>query len=970
MDYRATLNLPSTEFPMRANAAKREPEMLARWSSIDLYGRMLEVRAEAPPFVLHDGPPYANGHMHMGHVLNRVLKDIVVKFRHLAGHRTPYVPGWDCHGLPIELQVEHEIGREKKAALPAVEVRRLCEAYARRFVDLQREEVRRLGVVGDWEHPYLTLSPDYEAQEIRELGRLASAGALYRRKKPVYWCASCETALAEAEVEYDEKRSISVYVRFALADADRAAASGEPSPRERLREAAEPDSRDALGAGNRGGAPGRDGRAGPRVSMVAWTTTPWTLPANLALAVHPELAYVGLCCGEEVLIVAEGLADAFLAATGLVEEAGRPRLRFAASRLEGVPFRHPWLDRRAPVVLGEHVTLESGTGVVHTAPGHGQEDYEIGLRYGLAVYSPVDAAGRFTDEVPELCGVRVFDADARVVERLEQAGALVARGTITHSYPHCWRCKKPLLFRGTEQWFVSMKEGQLRERALEAIDRVRWIPPWGRERIHGMIAGRPDWCISRQRLWGVPIVAVYCEACGAVHASARLAEHVAAIVEREGSDAWFARPVEELVPPGFCCPSCGERRLRKERDILDVWFDSGVSHAAVLERRAGLHAPADLYLEGSDQHRGWFHTSLLTAVATRGDSPYRACLTHGFILDGQGRKMSKSLGNVIAPESILKDLGADVLRLWVAAEDYRGDVRISKEILGHLVEAYRRLRNTARFLLGNLSDFDPQRHGVARGAMPELDRWALDRLARVEQRAYEAYEAYEFHAVYHLLNNFCAVDLSALYLDVVKDRLYCSAAGDPGRRSAQTVMYEIVRALAGMVAPILSFLADDVWAALPAQAGRAESVFLTEFPRPDPGWLDDALAARFERLLAVRAAVTKALEADRQAGRIGHSLEARVTLAARAELGALLRECESWLPALLIVSQVSLDGGGRPLPESPLLAGLGIEVAVATDEKCARCWMLLPDVARSARHPGVCGRCADVLERTGHVVQA
>ncbi|MFM8411524.1 MAG: isoleucine--tRNA ligase, partial [Alphaproteobacteria bacterium] len=555
-----------------------------------------------------------------------------------------------------------------------------------------------------------------------------------------------------------------------------------------------------------------------------------------------------------------------------------------------------------------------------------------------------------------------FDADARVVEILRDAGALVAEAPIRHSYPHCWRCKKPLLFRGTEQWFVSMEETGLRERSLDAIDRVQWVPPWGRDRIRGMISTRPDWCISRQRLWGVPITAVYCEACGEAHLTPEIAEHVAAIVEREGSDAWFARPAAELLPPGLRC-GCGGTSFRKERDILDVWFDSGVSHAAVLERRPGLRAPADLYLEGSDQHRGWFHTSLLTAVATRGDAPYRACLTHGFILDGQGRKMSKSLGNVVAPDSILKDSGADVLRLWVAAEDYRGDVRISKEILGHQVEAYRRLRNTARFLLGNLGDFEPARDTVAHDALGELDRWALDRLSRVVERVRAAYDAYEFHAVYHLLNNWCAVDLSALYLDVTKDRLYCAAPDDPSRRGAQTVMHEMARALAGMLAPILSFLAEDVWAALPA-AGRPESVFLSEFPSPPATWRDDALAARFETLLSVRSAVTKALEGERQAGGIGHSLEARVTLEAGGELGALLAERAGRLPEWFIVSQVSL--AGRGLAESALHPGLGIAIDRSPGEKCARCWMILTDVGASAAYPGACARCAEVLAHIGH----
>ena len=947
MDYRGTLNLPATSFPMRANAAQREPEMLSRWDSLGVYERMLAQRAAAPLFVLHDGPPYANGNMHMGHVLNRVLKDIVVKYKHLSGHLTPYVPGWDCHGLPIELQVEKEVGRAKKAALPVTEVRRLCDAYARRFVGIQRDEIRRLGVVGDWAHPYLTLAPDYEAQEIRELGKLASAGALYRRKKPVYWCASCETALAEAEVEYEEKRSHSIYVRFPLA----AGAPPQPIPVAVLG-AVDAGARDALRA--------CDAR---KVALVAWTTTPWTLPANLGLSINPEYSYVGLQVDGALLIVAEGLADGFLAATNLREDEGKARLRFDPRALEGAEFSHPWLERRVPVLLGDHVTLESGTGVVHTAPGHGQEDYEIGLRYGLDVYSPVDARGRFTSEVPELAGERVFDADKKVIERIREAGNLIAEGPLTHSYPHCWRCKKPLFFRATEQWFVSLSANDLRKETLEAIDRVRWIPPWGRDRIHGMISTRPDWCISRQRSWGVPIVAVHCEKCGHAHASKELADHVAAIVEREGSNVWFARPVAELLPPGFRCENCAGHELRKETDILDVWFDSGVSHAAVLERRSELRSPADLYLEGSDQHRGWFHTSLLTSVATRGRAPYLACLTHGFILDGQGKKMSKSGGNAMSPDAIMKDMGADVLRLWVAAEDYRGDVKLSKEILGHLVEAYRRVRNTARFLLGNLGDFVPETHVVAHDALPELERYALDRLARVQQRVRDAYESYEFHTVYHLLNNFCAVDMSALYLDVVKDRAYCSAPDDPARRAAQTVMYEIVRALAGMLAPVLTFLAEDIWHALPG-GGGTDSVLLGEFAPPRPEWTDDALAARFERLLAVRSAVTKALEGERQAGKIGQSLEAQIALAPPPDLAELLRANAAFLPELFIVSQVTLVPG--PLPESAVLPGLGIAVSAAAGEKCTRCWNYRLDVGSVAAFPGACGRCADVLGRIGY----
>ncbi|MDG2305929.1 MAG: isoleucine--tRNA ligase [Candidatus Binatia bacterium] len=940
MEYRASLNLPRTSFPMRANASRREPEQLARWETDDLYESMLALRKDAPVFVLHDGPPYANGNMHMGHVLNRVLKDVIVKYKHLAGFRTPYVPGWDCHGLPIELQVEKKIGRKKKAEMSTVDVRKLCDEFARKFVDIQRTEVRRLGVVGDWDNPYLTLAPDYEAQEIRELGRLATGGSLYRKKKPVYWCSSCATALAEAEVEYEDKRSSSIYVRFPAVDVAR------------LAEAADAGA-EALAA--------HDPK---RVSLVAWTTTPWTLPANMALSLNPDFDYVGLRVGDEILVVAEGLADAFLAAAGLTESG--ERLRLSASRLEGATLHHPWIDRQVPVVLGDHVTLESGTGIVHTAPGHGHEDYIVGTRYGLDVYCPVDGYGRFTDEVPEFAGQRVFDADPAVIETLAKAGTLVAQSSLDHSYPHCWRCKKALIYRATEQWFVSMEVGDLRKNALEAIDAVQWVPPWGRERIYGMIEGRPDWCISRQRVWGVPITAFFCEKCDEVHFDDTLAAHVAAIVEKEGSNAWFARPAAELLPDGYKC-KCGSDSFTKEKDILDVWFDSGVSHAAVLERREGLRSPADLYLEGSDQHRGWFHTSLLTSVANRGAAPYKACLTHGFILDGKGHKMSKSGGNAMAPDQILKELGADVLRLWAAAEDYRNDVRMSKEIISQLVESYRRLRNTSRFLLGNLGDFDPSKHVVAPADMPELERWALGRLARVETRAKEAYDAYEFHSVYHLLNNYCAVDLSALYLDVVKDRCYCGGTDDLGRRASQTVMWHIVRALAGLSAPILSFLAEDVWAATPHLPEEPESIFLVDFPAPEVDWADETLAQRFDTMLQVRSAVTKAIEEERKEGRIGHSLEAHVHLDADGDLGRLLHAEEEFLPEFFIASRVSF--GGMECPASTL-EGLRVGIARVSGEKCDRCWMYFEELGAEPEYPGTCARCAEVLVQSGFKEEA
>ncbi len=925
MDYKSTLNLPKTDFPMRGNLPQREPQRLARWEEMRLYERLQEANAGKPKFILHDGPPYANNHIHLGQALNKILKDFIVKFRSMSGFLAPYVPGWDCHGLPIELQVEKSLGKEKTAVDPAEIIRR-CREHALRFVDVQREEFKRLGVLGDWEHPYLTLDPQYEACEVRELGRFMAAGALYRRKKPVYWCPSCVTALAEAEVEYADITSPSIYVAFPVIEP-------LPAPLLPFR--------------------GRD------LSVIIWTTTPWTLPANLAIAFHPELEYAAVEVGNRVHVVASGLLEQTAGALGWSE----PRIlaRFPGAELAGGRARHPWLERDSVFVLGEHVTLEQGTGAVHTAPGHGAEDYEVGIASGLDVYSPVDARGRFTREVPELEGQFVFRADAAVLDILRRVGALLGDSAYPHSYPHCWRCKNPVIFRATEQWFVSMETNDLRRRALEEIDRVQWIPPWGRDRIRGMMETRPDWCISRQRVWGVPIVAVYCEPCNQVIATPELAEHVAARIETQGSAVWFTGTNAELLPPDLRCPQCGGAELRRERDILDVWFDSGVSHAAVLEKRPDLGSPADLYLEGSDQHRGWFHTSLLTAVGTRGHAPYKGVLTHGFFVDAEGKKMSKSLGNVVAPEQLTSKYGAEVLRLWVAATDYRDDMRISQEILDRLVESYRRLRNTARFLLGNLYDFDPDTDRLPIAELPELDRWALHRTEELVSRCRQAYDECEFHLVYHRLNNFCAVDLSALYLDITKDRLYCSAARGRERRAAQTVQWTMVDALARLMAPVLSFTAEEIWEHAPAYRGKAESVFLAGYPELPAESRDDALAARWDRVLEVRGAVTKALEEARRGGVIGHPLEARVRLAGNDGLAPLLEQLGPQLPSLFIVSQVEVGAALEADAVSPLLDALRVRIEPARGLKCERCWNLREDVGSSPAHPGLCGRCLSVV---------
>jgi len=923
-DFKATLNLPATSFPMRGNLPAREPEIVARWQRERIYERGLEARADRPPYVLHDGPPYANGHIHLGHSLNKVIKDVICKYKGMAGFYAPYVPGWDCHGLPIELEVEKKLGRDKKAQLGKLEVRRLCREYALRFVDVQREEFKRLGVVGDWEAPYLTTDYPYESTELRVLADLVASGQVYRGKKPVHWCASCRTALAEAEVEYRDVTSESIYVAFPLRDP-------LPPPLAAL---------------------------GMPVAAVIWTTTPWTLPANLAIAAHPDIEYAVVSgLGGGAWLVAKALVPKLAVLVGREPEI---LATLTGRALEGMRARHPWLEREVPIILGEHVTLEAGTGLVHTAPGHGHEDYDVGQRYGLDVYAPVDDAGRFTSDVEHFAGLPVFQADSKIIEHLRAAGTLVAAQPLTHSYPHCWRCHKPIIFRATEQWFISMTANRLRERALAAIDGVRWIPAWGRERIRGMTANRPDWCISRQRAWGVPIVAVKCPACGKAETSPDLLAFVADIFAREGSDAWFARPVTELVPPGYTC-SCGGTDFEKEEDILDVWLDSGSSFAAVVEQRPELRGHAHLYCEGSDQHRGWFQAALMLGVATRGRAPFDEVLTHGFILDEDARKMSKSVGNVVAPQEIVQKHGADILRLWVAAEDYRDDVRISREILDRAVEAYRRIRNTGRFLIGNLADFDPARDAVAPAQLLELDRFILDRLQSLIERCRRAYDAFEFHAVYHALNNFCSVDLSALYLDIVKDRLYCEGATSPERRSAQTALHTILDALVRLMAPILSFTAEEIWGYLPADAARPPSVLLADFPAADPALRDARLAGEWDRLLEVRSAVTKALEELRKQGTIGHSLEAEVAIATNGNLGELLAARRGLLSDVFIVSSVEL----RPAGSLPVPAGGG-DVAItakrAGGAKCARCWNYRSDVGSNERFPPLCGRCAGVLD--------
>lgn len=937
MNYKETLNLPTTTFPMKADLPVLEPAILKRWEASGLYDRLREVRTDRQVWILHDGPPYANGHIHIGHALNKVLKDFVVKSKSMFGYNATYVPGWDCHGLPIEHQVDKNLG-SKKAEVSLVEKRQLCREYAARFVDIQREEFRRLGVLGNWSIPYLTMDYMYEATIVRELGRLFGTGAAYKGKKPVHWCASCRTALAEAEVEYADHASPSIYVKFPLT----------PEAAERL--------------------PILQGKL---ACVVIWTTTPWTLPANLAIAVHPDASYAIVESSDEYFIAAKERLESTLAAAGV--KASRIVEEVPGHILEGLTARHPWIERLSKVVLADYVTMDQGTGCVHTAPGHGVEDYETGLRYGLDIYNPVDAAGRFVADLPLVGGLNVWKANSTIIAELQRRGLLLSEVQIEHSYPHCWRCKHPTIFRATEQWFISMDAavlpdeggGQtgLRAKALAEIKRVRWIPSWGEDRISNMIAYRSDWCISRQRAWGVPIVAFYCTHCGHILADQRLADHVATMIERTGADLWYTQTAADLLPPGTVCPTCEKTDFEKERDILDVWFDSGVSHAAVLEVRSDQQWPADMYLEGSDQHRGWFHSSLLTAVGTRGRAPYRAVLTHGFVVDGEGKKMSKSLGNVVAPQEVIERYGAEILRLWVAAEDYRDDIRISEEILKRLAEGYRRIRNTCRYLLGNLSDFQPARDALPLSELDEIDRFILNRLGRLVERLRRAYETYEFHLLYHGLHNFCAVDLSAFYLDVLKDRVYTSAPRSRARRAAQTSMYQILDALVRLMAPVLSFTADEVWQLMPKQGGETESVHLAEFPTVRSDSLDEALEARWDVLLSVRDEALKALEAARKAKLIGTSLEARVDLLVEPALLPILTRYEADLPTLFIVSAVGVESlAGTDA------AGKKVEVRVerAEGRKCARCWTYSESVGRSTPYPDVCGRCAGVLEETGY----
>ena len=934
-NYKATLNLPQTSFPMKANLSQLEPKIQARWEEMDLYGSIRTARAGRPQYILHDGPPYANGDVHIGTGLNKILKDLVVKYKTMRGFDSPYVPGWDCHGLPIEVMVLQELG-ERARGMSQMEVRRRCRAYAEHFLGVQRSQFRRLGVTGDWARPYVTMDPQYEQAVIQLLGEMVEGGYVYRALKPIHWCMHCRTALAEAELEYEEDESPAVFVTYPLTEDARRLFPG-------LREGETPE-------------------------LLIWTTTPWTLPAHLAIALHPDYTYAATryrdpATGRDrVLLLARDLVPDALRLVGVseCEEVDAHR----GETLQGLTYRNALSGRTSPLVVADYVTLKEGTGCVHTAPGHGREDHLTGLKYGLEPLSPVDEAGVFTEEAGEFAGTDIFQANPRIVERLAELGMLFHEHTITHSYPHCWRCKQPVIFRATTQWFVDLDQGGLRERALRQIERTRWIPPWGEVRIRSMVTERPDWCISRQKAWGVPIPAFYCGDCGELLFSKAVCDRAADLFAREGSDAWFTAEPAEVLGDLARCAKCGGTEFRRETDILDVWFESGSSHRAVLERTEGLRFPADLYLEGTDQHRGWFQLSLWPAVATRDQAPFREVLTHGFVTDEKGEKVSKSKGTLLNAEDVVEHLGADVVRLWLSSLNYQDDMRVSEHIIGRATDSYRKVRNTFRYLLGNLHDFDPATDAVPHGEMTEIDRWALDRLHRLVRSVTSAYEDFAYFKVYHQLYQFCVVEMSSFYFDVLKDTLYTFAPDDPARRSSQSALAEILLALVRMSAPILVHTAEEVWLALPEGWRDAQSVHLADWPQVNETLIDDELAERWQRLLAVRDEVNRGLEEARNDKRIRSSLEARVHVWTEEEsLRRLLEGQADLLPALFIVSEAAVaperDDGFAQGVELP---AVWVKVERSPHPKCERCWNLRPTVGERADHPNLCARCVKVVE--------
>ena len=912
-----TLNLPQTSFSMKAKLSQKEPEIIKKWEDMKLYQKIQKKQEKRPTFILHDGPPYANGKIHLGTALNKILKDFIVKTKTMQGYRSPYLPGWDCHGLPIEIKVDQILG-DKKRELSIIKVREECKKYALKYVDIQRGQFKRLGVFGEWEKPYLTMNPEYEGEVIRFLAAFFASGNVYKGKRPVHWCPHCRTALAEAEIEYKDRRSPSIYVKF-------------PMVSDLSQEF--PELKDK------------------KVSILIWTTTPWTLPANLAIAFHPEYEYSAFEVDGEVFISAKRLIPVLSDELGF--EKTRILVTFPGKKMEGLEARHPFIDRESVFVLADYVTLDQGTGCVHTAPGHGHEDYLTGIAAGLDIYTPVDSEGKFIPQVEKYGNMNVFEANAIITEDMKKDGSLLRESEIVHSYPHCWRCKNPVIFRATAQWFISMDKNDLREKALEEIKKVRWIPPWGEERIANMVSARPDWCISRQRSWGVPIPAFYCHDCGHILADEKITLRIADIFSKEGSNSWFIREAKDLLPPETKCPKCSSQKFNKENNILDVWFESGASHN-VLGKREGLPWPSDVYAEGHDQYRGWFNSSLFIGVAAKKRAPYKAVITHGFVLDEQGKGMSKSLGNFIDPDEVISQNGAEILRLWVAMLNYKEDARFGQETLQRLIEAYRKIRNTWRFILGNVYDFSPDEDCVESQEMELLDRWILERCSRVGKKILKAYERYEYHIVFHTLYNFFTVDLSAFYLDVIKDRLYCSGKQSSLRRSSQTALFHLLKSTLVLMAPILPFTTEEVWETMPAFKEKEESVHLSQFPAFEETWSSEELYEEWEKLGFVRERVLKELESAREQNLIGNSLEAVVTLEVPSSEAKLLKKYEKELPSLFIVSAVELRPGEGEEIEA--------KISKASWEKCQRCWNYSSYVGTSPEFPQFCQRCEDVVK--------
>ena len=935
VDYQKTLNLPKTDFGMRAGLTQKEPAFLEKWEKEGLYEKIREQSNGKPPFILHDGPPYANGDIHIGHALNKILKDIIVKFRTMQGYDSLYIPGWDCHGLPIEHKLLKEL-KLSKSDVDCVDFRKKAHDYAMKYVDIQREQFKRLGIFGEWEKPYLTLDPEYEYWILKSLGELNKKGYIYRGLKPVNWCFRCETALAEAEVEHEEHTSPSVYVKLEVGNKDMF----------------------------------NEGKLGDKkVSLLIWTTTPWTLMANVAVAVHGAFQYSLIDLGDEALIIESSLREHVLNKAGITEF--KVLEEFSGAQLTALVYQHPFdLKRQCRVVIADYVTKEDGTGLVHTAPGHGQEDFETGLRHNLDVIMPVDGRGIYTQAASRYVGEHVFKANDKIVEDLRSEGVLFASEDVSHSYPHCWRCKAPIIFRATEQWFLRVDHEGLRGKLKDAIKSdVQWIPPSGEERIAGMVATRPDWCLSRQRHWGVPIPALKCKGCGGAHKLfSEVIDHFAGIVKTEGTDAWFKREVKDFVPDGFTCPDCGKAEFEGTKDILDVWFDSGVSHQAVVKTRLQNELPIDLYLEGSDQHRGWFQSSLIPAIAIEGIPPFKAVLTHGFVVDGEGRKMSKSTGNVISPLDIIKNSGADILRLWVVSSLYNEDIRISKETLARLSDAYRKIRNTVRYLLGNLNDFDPDTQMLSYENLLDIDRWALYRLKSMIEQVKESFDKYEFSKVYKNIYSFCNEDLSSFYLDILKDRLYTSASNSQERRSAQTVLFYILNHLVRVIAPIFCFTAEEVFLVMPKDASMRDiqSAHLLSWLDCPQEWGDDAIRDQFALLVALRPHVLKALEEKRRTGEIRSSLEAKIIFkTANPRDLQYLEQNADRLPSAFIVSQaevLKVEKVDQGLSEE--FAKTEIVIEKADGAKCSRCWNYKTDLGRDIEHQTLCARCTAIVKES------